>query len=82
MFYNLVDNDPSTVAGKAYMLSCNLDAYLDPVPPGKMGVEERDALALRLAENWQRVEDAGGKSCVWHEIAMHYGTECRCARCA
>lgn len=66
------DRQPGTLAYFEYVLACQLPAYLEPVPPGKMGRAERDALARRLALRWVAKAYAGETSCAWHEIHGHY----------
>lgn len=79
----LIDRDAPhrSPAQCAFLVTCALDAYAEPVPPGKLGVEERDALAIEIGRKWSEREARGESSCAWHEIATHRGTPCRCYSC-
>jgi hypothetical protein len=79
----LIDRDaPNDSPEKlAWYIACSLDAYAEPVPPGKMGRAERDSVARMLGARWAAKVARGEASCAWHEIASWRGTACWCQAC-
>lgn len=78
---------PGTVEYYARFIASQLSGYVEPVPPGRLSVAERDQVALELGARWKAKVDAGGSSCAWHEISMwarERGSKhpCPCSDCS